>query len=77
LAAAARRITIPVEFVLQWDDAGVDRAGGIALFQALGSAEKSLHANPGGHLDIPAYEGASWERFFVRHLGTGDTPPQR
>jgi dienelactone hydrolase len=77
LAAAARRITIPLEFVLQWDDAGVDRAGGIALFEAFGSAEKSLHANPGGHLEIPAYEGASWERFFVRHLGTADTPLRR
>ena len=77
LAEAARKITIPVEFVLQWDDAGVDRAGGIALFEAFGSAEKSLHANPGGHLDIPAHEGASWERFFVRHLGTAEAPPRR
>jgi len=25
-------------------------------------------------MDIPSFEGASWERFFVRHLGTVDTP---
>ncbi|HXU99512.1 MAG TPA: hypothetical protein VG166_03330 [Caulobacteraceae bacterium] len=67
--AAARAITIPVEFVFQWDDEIASREAGIALFNALGSGEKSLHANPGGHLAIPDFEGASWERFFLRHLG--------
>ncbi|MGA0599762.1 alpha/beta hydrolase [Caulobacter sp. KR2-114] len=67
--AAARAITIPVEFVFQWEDAVASREHGLALFNAFGSAEKTMHINPGGHLDMPAFESASWERFFVRHLG--------
>jgi alpha-beta hydrolase superfamily lysophospholipase len=68
LASAAARVTVPVEFVLQSDDEIVDRAEGLALFDALASAEKSLHLNPGGHLATPSFEGESWERFFARHL---------
>jgi pimeloyl-ACP methyl ester carboxylesterase len=67
---AARSITIPVEFVFQWHDAVAPREHGIALFDAFGSKEKTMHINPGGHLDIPRFEGASWERFYARHLGT-------
>jgi dienelactone hydrolase len=69
MEAAAKAITIPIEYVFQWDDAVAAREGGIALFNAFGSKEKSMHINPGGHLDIPNFEGAAWERFFVRHLG--------
>jgi dienelactone hydrolase len=69
-AKAASAIAIPVEFVFQWDDAVAPRENGIALFDAFGSKEKAMHINPGGHMDIPVFEGASWERFFVRHLGT-------
>jgi len=71
-AQAARRITVPVEFVFQWDDALAPRETGLALFDAFGSAEKSMHVNPGAHAEIPAFEGASWEAFFRRHLGMGD-----
>jgi hypothetical protein len=67
--AAARAITIPLEFVFQWDDAVAPRQLGLALFEAFGSSEKAMHINPGGHLDIPRFEGASWERFYERHLG--------
>ena len=56
LAEAAARITVPVQFLLQWDDERVPRAQGLALFDALGSAEKTLHANPGEHGEIPAFE---------------------
>jgi pimeloyl-ACP methyl ester carboxylesterase len=70
-AAAARAITIPVEFVFQWDDAVAPRENGVALFDAFGSKEKTMHINPGGHMEIPAFENASWERFFRRHLGVG------
>jgi hypothetical protein len=68
LAEAAARITVPVEFVLQWDDEIVLRDSGLALFDAIGSAEKTLHANPGGHMDVPMFEVDSSERFFARHL---------
>ncbi|WP_086709888.1 dienelactone hydrolase family protein [Streptomyces antimycoticus] len=68
-AGDAARITVPVEFLVQWDDERVPRAEGLALFDALASAEKTLHANPGGHGDVPAFELDSALRFFARHLG--------
>jgi len=67
-AEAARRITIPVQFVFQWDDAMARRESGLAFFNALGSTEKTMHINPGGHTETPAFEYESWESFFVRHL---------
>ncbi|HEX4302442.1 MAG TPA: hypothetical protein VHZ78_06600 [Rhizomicrobium sp.] len=67
---AAKAITIPLEFVFQWEDAVAPRENGIALFNAFGSKEKTMHINPGAHIAIPNFEGASWERFFVRHLDT-------
>jgi dienelactone hydrolase len=69
LAQAARRITVPIEFVMQWDDEWVSREEALALFAAFGSREKSLHANPGGHGEVPVFERASRESFFLRHLG--------
>jgi dienelactone hydrolase len=69
LADAAARISVPIEFVLQWDDELVPRESGLALFDAFGSAEKTLLANPGPHLGVPAFELDSSERFFARHLG--------
>ncbi len=68
LAETAARIAIPVEFLLQWDDELVPREEGLALFDAFGSAEKTLHANPGRHGEVPAFELDSTERFFARHL---------
>ncbi len=68
-AAAARSIRIPIEFMFQWDDELLSRADGLALFDTFGSAEKTLHVNPGGHAGMPPFEAASWERFFLRHLG--------
>ncbi|MBA2684709.1 MAG: alpha/beta hydrolase [Gemmatimonadaceae bacterium] len=70
-AEAARSIRIPIEFMCQWDDELLPRADGLALFDAFGSAEKTLHVNPGGHAGMPPFEAASWERFFLRHLGMG------
>ena len=69
LAGPAARISVPVEFVLQWDDELVPRDSGLALFDAIGSADKTLHANPGGHIDVPRFEDDSSVRFFARHLG--------
>jgi dienelactone hydrolase len=67
---AAQAITIPIEYVFQWEDAVAPRESGIALFNTFKSKEKSMHINPGEHVAIPNFEGASWERFFQRHLGT-------
>jgi dienelactone hydrolase len=68
IAKAAAQLTIPVEFVLQWDDELVPRESGLALYNAIASRDKTLHANPGKHVDIPARERESWHRFFERHL---------
>ena len=73
LTPIAARITIPVEFVLQWDDEGHPRDSAIKLFDALGSAEKTLHANPGSHFQVPSFEIDSSVRFFTRHLGSPGT----
>jgi hypothetical protein len=70
LTGIAARITIPVEFVLQWDDEGHPRDSVMKLFDALGSAEKTLHANPGAHREVPSFEIDSSIRFFARHLGS-------
>ena len=69
LAETAARVTAPVQFLLQWDDDLVPRDQGLALFDALASAEKTLHANPGKHGEVPAFEIDSTLRFFARHLG--------
>ncbi|QIZ98030.1 alpha/beta hydrolase [Leifsonia sp. PS1209] len=64
----ARRITVPLHVLLQWDDEGNDRQLALDLFDAFGSAEKTLQANLGGHRGVPAYAGEDAARFFVRHL---------
>ncbi|MCW2931177.1 MAG: hypothetical protein JWM19_2139 [Actinomycetia bacterium] len=68
LAKIAARVTVPLQFHLQWDDELVPRADGLALFDAFGSAEKTLHVNPGRHSDTPRFEADSCEHFFARHL---------
>ncbi len=67
--AAAKTINIPLQFVFQWEDAVAPREAGIALFNAFASTEKTMHINPGGHMDIPNFESGDWEGFYVRHLG--------
>ncbi|WP_370409309.1 alpha/beta hydrolase [Streptomyces fradiae] len=64
----ARRVTIPLHVLLQWDDEGNDRQAALDMFDAFGSKEKSLHANMGGHTGVPAYAGEAAARFFTRHL---------
>ncbi|MGA2830951.1 MAG: alpha/beta hydrolase [Streptosporangiaceae bacterium] len=71
LLEAAARVTIPVEFLLQWGDELVPRESGLALFDAFASREKTLHANLGQHMEVPAFERDSSERFFARHLAGG------
>ena len=50
---AARRVTVPVEFLLPWDDPEIDRASELALFDAFGSGEKTLIAFQGSHARVP------------------------
>jgi len=64
----ARRVTIPVHVLLQWDDQWNDRQVALDLFDAFGSAEKTLQANLGGHTGVPSFAGEDAARFFARHL---------
>jgi hypothetical protein len=64
----ARRVTVPAHVLLQWDDRGNDRQRALDLFDALGSSEKTLQANLGGHTGIPPYAADDAGRFFARHL---------
>jgi pimeloyl-ACP methyl ester carboxylesterase len=68
LAERAKQITIPIEFVLQWDDEHIPRESGLALFDAFASKEKTLHANAGRNKELPRFEADSAVRFFARHL---------
>ncbi len=64
----ARKVTIPLHVLLQWDDEGNDRQMALELFDAFGSEEKTLHANMGGHTGVPQFAGEEANRFFARHL---------
>jgi hypothetical protein len=68
LAETASRITVPIEFAMQWDDEHIPRDSALALFDAFGSTEKTLHANAGRHQELPKFESDSAARFFSRHL---------
>ncbi|UBU09089.1 dienelactone hydrolase family protein [Nonomuraea gerenzanensis] len=69
LTGTAARITVPVRFLLQWDDDMVPRDQGLALFDALGPVVKTLSAHPGKHGEVPESETDESLRFFTRHLG--------
>ncbi|MFD9586731.1 MULTISPECIES: dienelactone hydrolase family protein [unclassified Streptomyces] len=64
----ARRVTVPLHVLLQWDDEGNDRQAALDLFDAFGSKEKSLHAHLGGHTGVPQFAGDAAAQFFTRHL---------
>ncbi|MFE7116449.1 alpha/beta hydrolase [Streptomyces sp. NPDC057654] len=64
----ARRVTIPLHVLLQWDDEGNDRQAALDLFDAFGSEEKTLNANMGGHTGVPQHAGDAAAQFFARHL---------
>ncbi|WP_329393328.1 alpha/beta hydrolase [Streptomyces lydicus] len=64
----ARQVTVPLLFLLQWDDEGNPRQRALDLFDAFGSKEKTLHANLGGHVGTPWFEVEDGDRFFGRHL---------
>ena len=64
----ARRVTIPLHVLLQWDDEGNNRQQSLDLFDAFGSREKTLQANMGGHTGVPPFAAEDANRFFARHL---------
>jgi dienelactone hydrolase len=68
--AAAERITVPLTFVFQWEDELMTHEQGLALFDAFRSAEKTMHINPGRHVETPMFERDAAVAFFRRHMGT-------
>jgi len=67
ITRAAEQVTIPIEFLLPWDDTEISRESGLALFDVFGSQDKILHAFPGSHFTVPVERIDT--RFFGRHLG--------
>jgi fermentation-respiration switch protein FrsA (DUF1100 family) len=65
---AARAVTIPVLFLVQWDDELVKRTDALALFDTLGSKRKTMHVNPGAHQAVPPDEFKASEEFFSKYL---------
>lgn len=66
--AQAASITIPILFLLQSDDELMSRQGGLALWDAFGSSEKTMHLNPGPHVGIPSFERGAVLAFYRRHF---------
>ncbi|GAA2750675.1 alpha/beta hydrolase [Kitasatospora cinereorecta] len=64
----AWQVTVPLLFLLQWDDEGNPRQRALDLFDAFGTKEKTLHANLGGHTGTPWFELEDGGRFYDRHL---------
>lgn len=56
LLATASEVTCPLLYLMQLEDELFDRMGYLELFDALGSNDKRLHANPGLHPDITREE---------------------
>ena len=73
LAKDAAAVTHPVLFLMQLEDELFDRQGYLALFDAIASPDKRLHANPGLHPEIPSEEVDAAFSFLAARL-TEDVP---
>lgn len=70
LLADAAKIAHPVCFIMQLEDELFPRDGYLALFDALASDDKRMHANPGLHPEVPAEEvGFAFEFLAARLHG--------
>ena len=67
----AARVRCPVLFLVQWDDQLFPRHHALALFGALGSPDKRLHAHPGGHGEVPVEEYEASTDFLAARLAVG------
>lgn len=69
IARDAPAVRCPVLYLVQWDDELFPRGDALALFDALGSADKRLHAHPGGHGALPQEAFRASSRFLAARLG--------
>ncbi len=65
----APRIQCLLLYLLQLEDELVTRAEGLQLFDAIGSMNKRLHANPGLHDEVPMEELLFSKAFLIEQLG--------
>jgi dienelactone hydrolase len=72
LHKAAEAIACPVLFILQLEDELFSRQECLALFDALSSGDKRLHANPGLHPEVPVEELRHSIDFLVSRLTGGE-----
>jgi dienelactone hydrolase len=61
-------ISVPLLFLFQHNDELMTPQAGLALWDAFGSKEKTMHINPGPHVGIPVFERDASSAFFARHL---------
>lgn len=64
----APRVTLPVLFTMQWDDAQFLRPGQLDLFDRIGSTDKRLHAYPGGHAENGPEAFVAQAEFLKRYI---------
>ncbi len=64
----AVRVRCPVAFLVQWSDELFPKETAFELFEALGSPDKTLHANPGPHGGVPDREFAWSARYLASRL---------
>ena len=70
----AARIRCPVLFLMQLEDELFPRDGYLAVFDALASSDKRLHANPGLHPEVPPEEIAASFAFIEARTAAADVP---
>lgn len=68
LVRDAAALRVPVLFLMQWRDDVFARAGSLALFDLIGSADRRLLANPGRHHETPAHARTASTDFIVAQL---------
>ena len=74
---AARTITAPVLYHVQWDDEIFPRDGQFELFGMLAATDKRLVARPGPHARTHPDDEASWPEFIRRNTpGCWAQPPE-
>jgi dienelactone hydrolase len=71
----AAKVSVPVLFLVQWDDELFKREKAFELFGALASEDKRLHAGPGKHSEVSRASYDDTERFLAEHLGPVGSPP--
>ena len=67
MMTAARAVSAPVLYHVQWDDAIFPRDGQFALFGMLAATDKRLLARPGLHAQTHPDDEASWQEFIKRN----------